>query len=45
MILEKSGRCLPKGKSPPKEKDTFALFDEPYCRGVDLKLRPDAMMH
>ena len=44
MILEQqSGRCLFKNQSPLKEKDTFALFDEPRCRGVDLKLRPDAI--
>ena len=43
MILEQSGRCLPKNQSSLKEKDTFALFDEPRCRGVDLKLHPDAI--
>ena len=43
MILEQSGRCLLKNRSSLKEKDTFALFDEPRCRGVDLKLRPDAI--
>lgn len=43
MILEASGRCVPKDQSPLMESETFALFDEPRCRGVDLKLRPDAM--
>ena len=43
MILEQSGRCLPKDQSPLHERDTFAVFDEPRCRGVDLKLRPDAV--
>jgi|AntRauTorckE5430_2_1112549.scaffolds.fasta_scaffold00188_12 hypothetical protein len=43
MILEQSGRCLSKNQSSLKEKDTFALFDEPRCRGVDMKLRPNAV--
>ena len=43
MILERSGRCLSRSQSSLKEKDTFALFDEPRCRGVDLKLRPNAV--
>ena len=43
MVLERTGRCLRKDQSPLNEKDTFALFDEPRCRGVDLKLRPDAV--
>ncbi len=42
-ILERTGRCLQKDQSPLKEKDTFAIFDEPRCRGVDLKLRNDAV--
>jgi hypothetical protein len=32
-----------KDLSPLMERDTFALFDEPRCRGVDLKLRDDAI--
>ena len=32
-----------KDLSPLMERDTFALFDEPRCRGVDLKLRDDAV--
>mmetsp|Transcript_15222 Transcript_15222/g.22444 ORF Transcript_15222/g.22444 Transcript_15222/m.22444 type:complete len:250 (-) Transcript_15222:19-768(-) len=43
MVLEKSGRCMEKDQSPLKEKDTFVLFDEPRCRGVDMKLRKDAV--
>jgi hypothetical protein len=43
VLLERSGRCLPKEQSPINEKDAFALFDEPRCRGSDLKLRPDAV--
>ena len=43
MILEQSSRCLPKDQSPLHERDTFTLFDEPRCRGVDLKLRPEAV--
>ncbi len=43
MILEASGRCMKRDQSPLNERDTFALFDEPRCRGVDLKLRPDAI--
>eukprot|EP00979_Chaetoceros_neogracilis_P004738 scaffold823_cov145-Chaetoceros_neogracile.AAC.3 len=43
MVLERSRRCLPKNQSSLKDKDTFALFDEPRCRGVDLKLRSDAV--
>eukprot|EP00979_Chaetoceros_neogracilis_P009353 scaffold2117_cov245-Chaetoceros_neogracile.AAC.1 len=43
MVLERSRRCLPKNQSSLKDKDTFALFDEPRCRGVDLKLRSNAV--
>ncbi|GFH47532.1 hypothetical protein CTEN210_04007 [Chaetoceros tenuissimus] len=43
MVLEKSGRCVPKFQSSFEEKDTFVIFDEPRCRGVDMKLRPDAV--
>lgn len=43
VILERSGRCLPKDISPVDEKDSFAIFDEPRCRGTDLKLRTDAV--
>jgi hypothetical protein len=43
MILDISGRCLPKDQSPLSEKETFAIFDEPRCRGVDLKLQHDAV--
>ena len=43
MVLETSGRCDSKDHSPLMEKETFALFDEPRCRGVDLKLRSDAV--
>jgi len=43
MVMEKTGRCLPKNQSPFKSKQTFALFDEPRCRGVDLKLDVNAV--
>ena len=43
MTLETSGKCVTKDQSPLMEKETFALFDEPRCRGVDLKLRSDAV--
>mmetsp|Transcript_40978 Transcript_40978/g.96212 ORF Transcript_40978/g.96212 Transcript_40978/m.96212 type:complete len:450 (-) Transcript_40978:67-1416(-) len=38
MVMEATGRCLPKAQSPLASRETFALFDEPRCRGVDLKL-------
>jgi len=43
MILELSGRCLPKEQSPVNERNAFALFDEPRCRGSDLKLQAKAV--
>ena len=43
VILEKSGRLLPKNMSPIKEENTFAIFDEPRCRGTDLRLRSDTI--
>lgn len=42
VVLERSGRILPKDLSPVKEDNVFAVFDEPRCRGSDLKLRADA---
>ena len=39
VILERSGRILRKDISPIKEDNVFAIFDEPRCRGTDLKLR------
>jgi hypothetical protein len=39
MALELSGRILPKNQSPVRESDAFAIFDEPRCRGADLKLK------
>ena len=42
VILERSGRLLQKDISPVKESETFAIFDEPRCRGTDLKLSPEA---
>jgi len=38
MALEPSGRLLPKSQSPVQESEAFAIFDEPRCRGADLKL-------
>jgi hypothetical protein len=43
VILERSGRLLQKDISPIKESETFAIFDEPRCRGTDLKLRSDTI--
>jgi hypothetical protein len=43
IILERTGRLLQKDISPVKESKTFAIFDEPRCRGTDLKLRSDAV--
>ena len=43
IILERTGRLLQKDISPVKESKTFAIFDEPRCRGTDLKLRSDAI--
>lgn len=43
VILERSGRVLPKDISPITEKEAFVIFDEPRCRGTDLKLRSDAI--
>jgi hypothetical protein len=43
VILERSGRLLQKDISPVKVSETFAIFDEPRCRGTDLKLSPDAI--
>jgi hypothetical protein len=39
MALEPSGRILPKNQSPVQESDAFAIFDEPRCRGADIKLK------
>ena len=38
VVLERSGRILLKGISPVTEQRAFAIFDEPRCRGTDLKL-------
>jgi len=43
VILERSGRQYPKDLSPVEEDRVFAIFDEPRCRGTDLKLRADAV--
>lgn len=43
VILERSGRLLPKDISPITEEEAFVIFDEPRCRGTDLKLRPKAI--
>jgi hypothetical protein len=42
-ILERSGRLLPKDQSPVLESEAFAFFDEPRCRGADLKLNSAAV--
>lgn len=43
MVLEANGRCQRKELSPLHESNTFAIYDEPRCRGVDLRLRSDAI--
>lgn len=43
MALENSGRLLPKNQSPVQESQAFAIFDEPRCRGSDLKLSKSAV--
>lgn len=43
IILERTGRLLQKDISPVEESKTFAIFDEPRCRGTDLKLRSDTI--
>lgn len=43
MALEPSGRLLPKNRSPVQESEAFAIFDEPRCRGADLKLNRRAV--
>jgi hypothetical protein len=43
MALEPSGRLLPKNQSPVQEAEAFAIFDEPRCRGADLKLSKTAV--
>ena len=42
-IMEKDQRTLPKNESPVHESDSFAFYDEPRCRGSDLKLGCDAV--
>lgn len=41
-VLDRLGRRMPKHKSPIRDRDAFAYFDESRCRGADLKLRHDA---
>lgn len=43
MALEPSGRLLPKNQSPVQEAEAFVIFDEPRCRGADLKLSRTAV--
>ncbi len=43
VIMDVSGRCTPKDQAPLSEAETFAIYDEPRCRGVDLKLDKDAI--
>jgi len=43
VVMERSGRLLPKDISPIAEREAFAIFDEPRCRGTDLKLRSEAI--
>ena len=42
-IMEENGRTTQKDVSPVDEKDAFAFYDEPRCRGSDLKLRHNAV--
>lgn len=41
-FLLRSGVVSSLRESPVKEKDAFVFFDEAQCRGVDMRLRPDA---
>jgi hypothetical protein len=43
MILERSGRCMPKVLSPVAELDAFVFFDEPRCRGADIQNSEDTI--
>ncbi|KAG2441635.1 hypothetical protein HXX76_003254 [Chlamydomonas incerta] len=43
VVLEPSGRCLPRASSPLQEHETFVLYDEARCRGADLKLQRSAV--
>lgn len=38
-----SGRTIPTDRSSISVDETFAFFDEPRCRGADLRLRPDTV--
>ena len=38
MVLEPSGRCLPRLTSPVPEREAFVMFDEARCRGADLQV-------
>ena len=43
VVLEHTGRCLPRASSPLQEHETFVLYDEARCRGADLKLQRSAV--
>ncbi|KAG2455049.1 hypothetical protein HYH02_000874 [Chlamydomonas schloesseri] len=43
VVLEPSGRRLPRDSSPLQEHETFVLYDEARCRGADLKLQRRAV--
>ncbi|KAG2441624.1 hypothetical protein HXX76_003244 [Chlamydomonas incerta] len=43
VVLEPTGRCLPRASSPLQEHETFVLYDEARCRGADLKLQRSAV--
>ncbi|KAG2451920.1 hypothetical protein HYH02_003695 [Chlamydomonas schloesseri] len=43
VVLEPTGRCLPRAASPLQEHETFVLYDEARCRGADLKLQRSAV--
>lgn len=42
-VMDLSGEIVSKNSSPLHERDTFVIFDEPRCRGVDMKLREHAL--
>ncbi|PNH10973.1 hypothetical protein TSOC_002217 [Tetrabaena socialis] len=42
-VCEHGGRTLHRGASPITERETFTVFDDARCRGVDLRLRSDAV--
>jgi hypothetical protein len=42
-MLDRIGRSLDRGHAQLQPSDLFVILDEARCRGVDLKLHPDAL--